>query len=81
MINKIARTQNSEQSSLESLNDFFKDVDNNQNHDKADTEIQNTLDLTNNDTILNAKISIDEIERVIRSLKNNKPSAVDDVIY
>lgn len=81
MINKIARTKNSEQSSLESLNDFFKDVNNNQNHGKADTEIQNTLDLTNNDTILNAKISIDEIERVIRSLKNNKSSGVDDVIY
>ena len=65
---------------LDSLYDFFKDL----NYQDESSGCQTLEDLnfssSNNDEILNSNITDSEILRCIRSLKNNKACSNDNII-
>ena len=71
---------------MDTLLDFFKDLNSSNNndgyHDDNDTDldIYNDLDDENVNEIINGPITIDEIEKAIKRLKNNKAASDDDII-
>lgn len=80
LINKIVKRKKIEQLTLDSLFEFFKEVDNNPHNEQNDEEIIKNFDISNNYEILNSNITPEEIKKSINLLKNNKSSGNDGII-
>ena len=86
LINSGKKTRNKTDISMDTLLDFFKDLNSSNNNDNyhddndTDLDINNDLDDDNVNEIINGPITIDEIEKAIKRLKNNKASSDDDII-
>ena len=80
IINNIERKEDSgcENISLETLHNFFKDLNESGHSDNDPDEIN--IDTSDNDEILNSSITEAEISKCIKSLKNNKCPANDKII-
>ena len=79
-INNTERKEDSgcENISLETLHNFFKDLNESGHSDNDPDEIN--IDTSDNDEILNSSITEAEISKCIKSLKNNKCPANDKII-
>ena len=86
LINSGKKNRNKTDITMDTLLDFFKDLNSSNNNDNyhddndTDLDINNDLDNENVDEIINGPITIDEIEKAIKRLENNKAASDDDII-
>ena len=79
LINSLDRNNENSSIDLDTLCNFFKDMNVNKSiNDEEENEIN--MDITDDDEILNSWITEAEILKCIRSLKNNKCSGNDQII-
>ena len=79
IINSLDRNNENSSIDLDTLSNFFKDMNVNKNtNDEEENEIN--IDITDDDEILNSWITEAEILKCIRSIKNNKCSGNDQII-
>lgn len=76
IINNTSKTKHTTDASLEDLHNFFKKVNYQEEHN-ANIEINYNEDLNEE---LNSIITIEEIEKAVKSLKNNKASGIDNIL-
>ena len=79
ILNNIKRKEDDPDISIDTLYEYFKNL--NINNDGNDTQETKNIDITDDDEILNSSITEGEIIKCIKSLKNNKSSANDRIIY
>lgn len=78
IINSIERKNDEQNITLESLYDFFKDLNEKNDYDNDNSEIN--IDVTDDDEILNSSVTEFEILKCLNSLKSNKCSTNDRII-
>ena len=74
------RKRESTNISMQSLFDFFKDLNRNKYDTNDDFIILNDVSSEQDNVILNGKITHDEVKKAVKNTKNNKSPGVDDVI-
>ena len=91
LINSGKKKRDKSNITMETLLDFFKDLNSSSNNESDldddgnhENDIDNENDLDNNNEnvneIVNGPITVDEIEKAIKRLKNNKASSEDEII-
>lgn len=59
---------------------YFKQISNNPTHDQNDNDLSNNTDLINNSNTMDERITPNEINKAISTLKNDKSSSSDKVL-
>lgn len=78
-LNSIKSKTKTEMPNLNELYEYFKEMNSTNVNNDANINVPN-IDLTNNDEILNAPFSEQEISKCISLLKNNKSPGIDKVL-
>ena len=77
IINSLENKHEEQNINIETVYDFFKGLNENNEHDNDDHNIN--IDVTDDDEILNSSITEAEILKCLKSLKNNKCPANDNI--
>ena len=75
-LKSLQTNTNNTQPPLDKLYDYFKNIN---QSDEVQDDVPN-INLTNSDNVLNAKITITEISKCIKMLKNGKAPAEDNIL-
>ena len=78
IINSLEKSKDNEKIDIETLYDFFKNLNEQNENDNMSQGLN--IDLTNEDELLNSPITENEINKCIRMLKYNKSSSNDKII-